>query len=178
MRSRLVSYGLIFVAVLIITSYLARVVAIDTSAEGFVSRETYPKALAEGFQNPFEAFFKQLKEQQSNANAYNQWVGYVYKTAEQNSSVLNDFKEKVFAPSCDFREDWATNQQGMVIPTPANSVDLANLAYKTYLNCLKSGNPICVSQLGNARARFMESGCQYNIRNVKDIDTQVRTPFR
>jgi len=66
----------------------------------------------------------------------------------------------------------------MGIPTPANSVDLANLAYKTYLNCLKSGNPICVNQLGNARARFMENGCQYKIRNMKDIDTQVRTPFR
>ena len=164
MRSRLVSYGLIFVAVLIITSYLARLVVFDASAEGF--------------QNPFEAFFRKLKDQQSNANAYNQWVGYVYKSAEQNSGVLNDFKEKVFAPSCDFRKDWATNQQGMGIPTPANSVDLANLAYKTYLNCLKSGNPICVNQLGNARARFMENGCQYKIRNMKDIDTQVRTPFR
>ncbi len=173
MRS-LVSLALIFVAILIVSSYAARVLAI----EGFVSSETYPKALAEGFVNPFEAFFKQVQQQQSNANAYNQWIGYIYKSAEQNSGVLNDFKEKVFSPNCVFREDWATNQQGMGIPTPANSVDLATLAYKTYLNCLKSGNPICVGQLGNARARFMEHGCQYKISNVRNIDTQVRTPFR
>ena len=116
----------------------------------------------EGFGNPFEDMIRQLQQAQNISSAYDKWIGYVYKHAPENSNILNDFKERVFQPNCKFRKTWATDlPKGMNIPTPANNATSANIAYKTYMNCLTTGNNKCLGQLENARIRFMEPGCQF-----------------
>lgn len=115
----------------------------------------------EGFGNPFEELIKKIMAAQSQSQAYDQWLGYVYKHAPENSKILNDFKERVFHPSCNFRRDWATvTPKGMNIPTGAASKELANIAYKNYMACLQKGTRSCLNQLENARTRLMEPGCQ------------------
>ena len=115
----------------------------------------------EGFGNPFEDFVQKLLAAQNQGQAYDQWLGFVYKNAPANSDILNDFKKRVFDPSCSFRRDWATvTPKGMNIPTGAATKELANLAYKNYIKCLQSGASTCLNQLNNARERLMEPGCQ------------------
>lgn len=122
----------------------------------------YLRKTVEGFGNPFEEFFQKLQAAQSQGQAYDQWLGYVYKNAPSNSDILNDFKSRVFDPSCKFRRDWATNTpEGMNIPTGATTNQLANMAYKNYMACLEKGTGSCIKQLDNARTRLMEPGCSF-----------------
>jgi len=112
--------------------------------------------------NPFEEFMKKIQEIQETTSAFDKWVGYVYKHAPENSNILNDFKSRVFQPNCRFRKLWATQlPKGMNIPNSAENATSANIAYKTYMNCLSEGNGTCMGQLENARTRFMEPGCQF-----------------
>jgi hypothetical protein len=95
-------------------------------------------------------------------DSYNQWVGYLYKNVGKSSKPLNDFKSRVFDDSCKFRYDWSTSiPEGLSKPLGANSREMANAAYTSYMNCLKDRNPACIQQLEDARTRFMKPGCYY-----------------
>jgi hypothetical protein len=98
-------------------------------------------------------------------NAYYQyfaWVGYVYKNPPAGSLALNDIKKRMFQPSCKFREDWSRNlPPGTSRPIPAQTKDLANMAYKNYLDCLARPDGLCVGTLTDLRARFFEPGCEF-----------------
>lgn len=119
-------------------------------------------SIKESFQNPFEEIIRKIKEMQNQSGAYDKWIGYVYKYSSKNGKILNDFKSKVFKPSCRFRGDWATNlPKGMTIPTPAETPDMAMIAYKNYFNSLNKGEGNSVKQLYNARDRFMAPGCNF-----------------
>lgn len=118
--------------------------------------------IVEGFDNPFQEIIKKIQAAQNQSQAYDQWLGYVYKHAPENSDILNDFKERVFQPSCRFRKDWATvTPKGMNIPIGATTKEFANIAYKNYMGCLQKGTRSCLNQLENARKRLMEPGCQF-----------------
>ena len=122
--------------------------------------------IKEGFRNPFgnhfEDLIRRIRGLQDKNNSYNTWVGYLYKNAPVNSDILNDFKRRVFQPSCKFRRNWSDQlPNGSFIPTPANSKTDATIAYKNYMKCLSEGNNICLQQLNDARNRFMEPGCAF-----------------
>ena len=122
--------------------------------------------IKEGFVNPFGNHFQDLirriRELQDKDASYNKWVGYLYKNAPINSNILNDFKKRVFQPSCKFRRDWADNlPKNSFIPTPANSNTDATIAYKNYMKCLSEGNNKCIQPLNDARVRFMEPDCAF-----------------
>jgi len=113
----------------------------------------------EGFANPFEEIIRKLREAQQGGAAYEKWVGYLYKNPA-NSEILNDYKSRVFQPYCKFRDDWATNlPEGMSIPMPADSKELATIAYKKYFEALSKGEGATGEQLLNSLKRFMTSDC-------------------
>ncbi len=94
--------------------------------------------------------------------AFDSWVGYLYKHPESSGAPLNDFKQRVFQPTCRFRRDWASVlPRNMVRPMPAANAQLANAAYKTFLDGLAQGNQQCIEKLNEARQRFMESDCEF-----------------
>lgn len=94
--------------------------------------------------------------------AFDSWVGYLYKFPDQSGIPLNDFKSRVFQPSCKFRANWATVlPKTMVRPMAAANANLANAAYKTFLDGLAQGNQQCIAKLNEARERFMESDCAF-----------------
>lgn len=118
-------------------------------------------SVVEGF-GPFDDLINRIRAMQDKGNAYNKWVGYLYKYAPQNSAILNDFKRRVFQPSCMFRKGWADQlPNGLSIPTPAASNTEATVAYKNYMKCLSDGEGRCLEQLNEARIRFMEPGCAF-----------------
>jgi len=183
MRS-LVFYVLVFFMVICITGLLIQ------NLEGFANPfEEIIKQLQEkkggsgsgsGSKNPLEELVQQISAVQQEGQAYDKWIGYVYKHAPNNSKILDDFKARVFQPSCKFRTNWATNlPEGMGIPNPASSSQLANVAYKNYMECLTKGKPTCLQQLENARVRFMEPGtCQFlNPPDVNSYTKDYRVSF-
>jgi hypothetical protein len=112
-------------------------------------------------------------------NSYTDWIGWIYKNPQTSGEPLNDFKQRVFQPSCKFRKDWATNlPSGMMRPNPAGNKDLANVAYRTYLQCLSEGNPACLQQLEDARVRFMEPGCGFLNPNPATYAKDIQQVFR
>uniref|UniRef100_A0A6C0HEV4 Uncharacterized protein n=1 Tax=viral metagenome TaxID=1070528 RepID=A0A6C0HEV4_9ZZZZ len=130
--------------------------------------------------NSFQEIINTITSLQQEGQAYDKWIGYIYKHAPNNSKLLDDFKARVFQPSCKFRVDWDTKPpKGMSIPTPAPSPQLANIAYKNYMECLTKGKPTCLQQLENARLRFMEPGtCQFlNPPDVKSYSNDYRVSF-
>jgi len=119
-------------------------------------------SLKEGFGNPWEEIFRKIKAMQDEAGAYDKWIGYVYKNSSTNGYILNDFKSRVFQPSCQFRGDWATVlPKGISIPTPAESADMAMMSYKKYFENLSKGQGASARQLYDARDRFMAPGCDF-----------------
>ena len=110
----------------------------------------------------FQQVIRQMQQAQQEGQAYDQWVGYAYKNAPANSELMNDFKSRVFQPSCKFRRFWADElPKGMNIPTPATTSAVATTSYKAYMKCISDGKSVCLNQLENARVRFMEPGCQF-----------------
>lgn len=98
--------------------------------------------------------------------AFDSWVGFLYKFPAQSGVPLNDFKRRVFQPSCRFRKDWATKlPRNMVRPMAAANATLANAAYKTFLDGLAQGNQDCIMKLNEARERFMESDCAFLVHS-------------
>lgn len=96
------------------------------------------------------------------AQAFDSWVGFLYKFPQQSGVPLNNFKQRVFQPSCKFRKNWATVlPPNMNRPMAAANATLANASYKTFLDGLAQGNQECIAKLNEARARFMESDCEF-----------------
>ena len=48
---------------------------------------------------------------------------------------------------------------------PASNAQLANAAYKTFLDGLAQGNQDCIAKLNEARERFMESDCEFLVHS-------------
>lgn len=102
--------------------------------------------------------------------SYGLWVGYMYKHPEMAADALNDFKSRVFQPNCTFRQDWDTQlPPGLQRPMAAENAELANIAYKAYLDCLANNSEGCINSLDDARSRFMGPGC--NFLNPPDTDS-------
>jgi hypothetical protein len=119
-------------------------------------------SVKENFANPFEEIFKKIKEMQDQSGAYDRWIGYVYKNSSTNGNILNDFKSRVFQPTCQFRSDWATKlPKGSNVPTPAQTPDMAMMDYKKYMEALRKGEGNSAKQLYDARDRFMAPGCDF-----------------
>lgn len=111
-------------------------------------------------------------------NSYNDWVGWLYTNVQKSGEPLNDFKKRVFQPTCQFKRDWATNlPRGMMRPNPAGNKDLANVAYRSYLQCLAEGNSACLQQLEDARRRFMEPGCAFLNPNPATYTKDIQQVF-
>lgn len=94
--------------------------------------------------------------------SYELWIGYAYQNPDKSALALDDFKARTMMPNCMFRKDWfKTLPTGMQRPMAAQNKDLANAAYKTYLDCLSNNSAVCINQLDDFRTRFMESGCNF-----------------
>lgn len=107
------------------------------------------------------------------AKSYDVWLGYVYANSPKVATALNDFKRRVFQPSCKFRPNWDTQlPPGMVRPMGAQKADVANVAYKSYLDCLANNSEGCTLKLNDFRARFMEPGCLF--LNPSNTDSYVK----
>jgi len=129
---------------------------------GFLYLIGFLTTIKETFVNPFEEIIKKIKQMQDQTGAYDRWIGYVYKHSSKNGLILNDFKSRVFQPTCKFRSDWATRlPKNMNIPTPADTPELAMMSYKKYLDALSKGKGDSAKQLYNARERFMAPGCDF-----------------
>lgn len=106
--------------------------------------------------------FQRATQNTPGSTPYDQWIGYLYKNPATSSKALNDFKSRVFVPSCKFQRDWNTVlPKGMGRPMAASDATNANIAYKSYLDCLARSDLKCINQLNNALARFMEPGCRF-----------------
>lgn len=98
--------------------------------------------------------------------AFDSWVGFLYKHPDSSGVPLNDFKKRVFQPTCKFRRNWASVLPPNTIrPMPAPNAQLANAAYKTFLDGLAQGNQECIAKLNEARDRFMESDCDFLVHS-------------
>ena len=133
--------------------------------EGFQAAQT---DVAKMLQNLQEA-----SGQLGDDKSYGLWVGYMYKNPQGATEALNDFKKRVFQPNCSFRQDWDTNlPPGKSRPMAAENAEIANIAYKAYLDCLANNSEGCVLSLDDARERFMAPGC--NFLNPSDTDSYMR----
>jgi hypothetical protein len=126
-------------------------------------------------QDPF-AMLRQLQQAQGHLGAeksYSDWVGWLYKVGptKEASRALNDLKARAFQPNCQFRKDWLSKPTGQ-IPIAPETKDLANTAYKAYLDCLARGEQGCLDQLGDARKRFMEPECGFQVQQNKAVYNQ------
>lgn len=107
------------------------------------------------------------------SKTYDDWVGYIYKNPSDSAGALNDFKSRVFHPSCKFRKDWAYKlPAGMNRPMPAQSAELATIAYRSFMKCVANRNTECIKKLNDARIRFMESDCGF--LNQQDFSAYTR----
>lgn len=130
----------------------------DKQREGFQSVEDMIKAL------------QTATGQLGATKSYDQWVGYLYNHADDSGTVLNDVKSRAFQPSCQFRRNWfETLPAGLQRPIGAEKPDLANAAYKTWLDNLASGNNEVMMQLDNFRKRFLDSNCEF--KNPSDLSS-------
>jgi hypothetical protein len=109
------------------------------------------------------------------SKAYDQWIGWIYTNVDQSGPILNDFKTRVFHPTCKFNRDWPTTlPAGLQRPNPAENAELAQAAYRSYLNCLANSNDECIKLLENARTRFMQPGCRFaNPTNISSYNAKV-----
>jgi hypothetical protein len=132
----------------------------------------------DGFQNlgDIQQLIQQIQGasgQLGETKAYNDWIGWLYTRPQTATTVLNDFKSRVFQPNCRFRNDWSTRlPPGKLRPNPAANAQLANTAYRTFLGCLAKGDTKCTVLLDDARQRFMDSDC--NFLNPTDPGTYSR----
>ena len=105
--------------------------------------------------------------------SYGLWVGYMYKNPKDATDALNDFKKRVFQPNCAFRQDWDTKlPAGKSRPMAAENAEIANIAYKAYIDCLANNSEGCILSLDDARERFMAPGC--NFLNPADTDSYMK----
>lgn len=114
------------------------------------------------------------------SKSYDDWVGYLYKNVEDSTLALNDFKSRVFLDDCQFREDWAYNiPSGMMKPIPAKDSNLANTAYRAFMQCIANRNQACIDKLNDARRRFMQPSCGFkNQTDFKAYSRNIPTVFK
>jgi hypothetical protein len=94
--------------------------------------------------------------------SYEDWVGWLYTHPETSAAPLNDFKSRVFNPNCNFRIDWSENLPNKLTrPMSPDKADLANTAYRAFLQNLVKGDSTSFEMLEDARTRFMEPGCSF-----------------
>lgn len=120
--------------------------------------------LAEGFLNVAD-MMRNLREASGalgQGKSYDQWIGWMYQNPATATKALNDFKARVFAPECEFRPDWSTVlPKGLNRPMAPPGKQYANIAYKTYLDCLANGSYVCVQKLDDFKKRFMKPNCNF-----------------
>jgi len=113
----------------------------------------------------FHSFFQRFQTASGQAQAtssYDQFIGWLYANPQTSGNALNDLKARAFQPTCEFRVKWSTDlPRGMGRPIAPVNKDLANVAYKSWLDCLARNDSACVNQLNNAMLRFMEPGCAF-----------------
>ena len=138
----------------------------------------------EGFQAfNWTDFMNQLRRaqgQQEQLSAYDKWIGYLYKYPADSGKSLNDFKSRAFYPSCEFRMNWATHlPPGSMRPTAAPNGTEANVAYRSFLDCLASKNQDCLMKLEDVRKRFMQPGCSFlNPSNASTYNRNYQAVFK
>ena len=94
--------------------------------------------------------------------SYTSWIGWLYAHPESSAIPLNEFKSRVFQPSCKFRLNWSTDiPTGLTIPQSPETIEIANTAYSYFLKGLSNGNQVCINALDDARRRFMEPECAF-----------------
>ena len=144
------------------------VMHVKHTREGFISIADLIKKLS------------MAQNQYTVVNSYDQWVGYIYKYPEVSAKALNDFKSRVFQPDCAFRRDWSNNvSNGLQRLQGSDTSQLANVAYKTFLDCLADGNQKCLEKLSDAKARFMIDGCGFlNPSDIKSYNRNYSPVFK
>jgi hypothetical protein len=140
------------------------------------------KGYSEGFQS-VDDMIKALQKatgQLGATKSYDEWVGYLYTHVEDSGPVLNDVKARAFQPTCQFRRDWFQNlPAGMQRPLGADKPDLANAAYKTWLDSLATTNNDVMMQLDDFRKRFMDSKCEFlNPTDPKSYNANYKPVFK
>lgn len=130
----------------------------------FLNYKYYTPKTVEGF-NFFSDFFARFQRASGEAQAtssYDQFVGWLYAKPEMSGNALNDLKARAFQPTCDFKVNWSDAlPNGLSRPIAPVNKDLANVAYKSWLDCLARNDQGCVSQLNDAMRRFMNPGCAF-----------------
>lgn len=138
--------------------------------------------IREGFQSIDDILrsLKQATGQLGAKTSYDQWVGYVYTHIEDSGPILNDVKARAFQPNCQFRRDWATKlPAGFQRPIGADTSNLANAAYKTWLDNLAASNNESLMQLDDFKKRFMDSQCEFlNPTNTKKYNENYKPVFK
>jgi hypothetical protein len=149
----------------------------------YVASKTTPKS--EGFEDiaDIQQFIQQIQSasgQLGETKTYDDWIGWLYTHPEGAAKALNDFKMRVFKPECKFRNDWSSNlPAGKLRPNPAKTAQLANIAYRSYLDCLAKRNSNCILLLGDARERFMQPDCDFlNPSDVSSYNRDVTEVFK
>ena len=141
------------------------------------------KAQATLIQNIQKSVQDKIKAEQDRVDAifqYQQWVGYLFANPTKNGPALNDFKRRVFQPTCTFKRDWSIYN-----PTTANSfigvatADEANVAYNKFLLHLSKSNEATIPLLNDAKSRFFTDDCAFlNPDNLSDYSTNLSPVFK
>jgi hypothetical protein len=140
------------------------------------------KPIREGFDSIASLLsnLQMAQNQNTVVNSYDQWVGNIYKQPDVSAKALNDFKSRFFQPNCAFRRDWSNNvSNGLQRLQGSDTSQLANVAYKTFLDCLADGNQKCIEKLADAKARFMVDGCDFlNPSDIKSYNRNYSPVFK
>ena len=121
------------------------------------------------FQNFFQRFQRASGQAQA-TSSYEQFIGWLYANPQTSGNALNDLKARAFQPTCKFRNDWSTSLPGgLGRPIAPANKDLANVAYKSWLDCLARNDSACINQINDAMRRFMAPGC--SVQTSKPIST-------
>lgn len=122
---------------------------------------------------------KKMEAISSETGAFQRWIGYVYAHPATSANALNDIKERVLEPSCEFRMDWSSRlPNGLEKPVSSITKDEANASYNTFLRCA-SKNGTCQKQLDEFILRFMKPGCQINRQtDFSTLATDLKPIFK
>jgi hypothetical protein len=140
----------------------------------------YRSNVVEGldFNNFFTKFKKATGEAQA-TSSYEQFIGWLYSHPETSGNALNDIKTRAFQPTCEFKVNWSDAlPNGLGRPVAPANKELANVAYKSWLDCLARNDQGCVIQLNDAMSRFMAPGCSFQTgKPISTYNTNYRPVF-
>lgn len=147
----------------------------------FVNYKYYRPEVVEGFSwlRDFFARFQRASGEAQATSSYEQFIGWLYANPYSSGNALNDLKERAFQPTCKFQTDWSTKLPGgLGRPIAPANKDLANVAYKSWIDCLARGDQGCNNQLNDAMKRFMEPGCSFQAgKDPKTYNVNYRPVF-